>query len=203
MGSVWKNILGLTLLAWLCLFPLADAQETSEGGAALEESSASTSFDRRTVIEEVIREHLLGFYERRLYLAPNIPPHKLTSAAKIHDFDPSRVLLLYDDGFGKGAKSGFLITDEKIYWRFMTGFPPCSLHLEDIVSVEILGNEFRINGLRNGLEIYVGSSSNPEYAANLYATLLEKIRVRVTGLALPPSLCATGVWTEGEEGAEP
>ena len=99
---------------------------------------------RRQRVERIIHEHLRGFLEPRVYFAPRIPPEKLQRATEVYQFDPSRVLMLYDDGLGKGGKTGFCLTEDKIYWRAISGSPPYVLDYRDIRDVVFLKKKLKL-----------------------------------------------------------
>ncbi len=127
---------------------------------------------RKQVVRETIRRKLARFSEPRVHLAPDIPRHKLDNAAQLHGFDASKVLMLYDDGFSGGGKTGFCLTDRKVYWRFVSGSPAYYLDYEDIDQVRVRKKKFLINGN----EVSVTMANNPPRAAEVFAELLEELR---------------------------
>ncbi len=127
---------------------------------------------RRQVVQDAIRRKLAKFSEPRVHVAPDIPRHKLDNAAQVHNFDTSKVLLLYDDGFSGGGKTGFCLTDRKVYWRFVSGSPAYYLDYEDIEQVRVRKKKF----LLNGYDVSVTMANNPPRAAEVFAELLESIR---------------------------
>ncbi len=150
--------------------------ETAKGDVTEQPApSAAAPVKKRTrkqVVQDVIRRKLARFSEPRVHIAPNIPRHKLDNAAQVHNFDTSKVLLLYDDGFSGGGKTGFCLTDRKVYWRFVSGSPAYYLDYEDIDQVRVRKKKF----LLNGYDVSVTMANNPPRAAEVFAELLEDIR---------------------------
>lgn len=127
---------------------------------------------RKQIVQDAIRRKLANFSEPRVHVAPNIPRRKLDNAAQVHGFDTSRVLMLYDDGFSGGGKTGFCLTDRKVYWRFVSGSPAYYLEYEDIDQVRVRKKKL----LLNGYDVSVTMASDPPRAAEVFADLLESIR---------------------------
>ncbi len=80
--------------------------------------------------------------------------------------------MLYDDGLSGGGKTGFCLTDRKVYWRFVSGSPAYYLDYEDIDQVRVRKKKF----LLNGNDVSVTMANNPPRAAEVFAELLEEIR---------------------------
>ncbi len=135
-------------------------------------ASSTKKHSRKQIVTDAIRRKLARFSEPRVHVAPDIPRHKLDNAAQIHNFDTSKVLLLYDDGFSGGGKTGFCLTDRKVYWRFVSGSPAYYLDYQDIEQVRVRKKKF----LLNGYDVSVTMASNPPRAAEVFAELLEAIR---------------------------
>ncbi len=127
---------------------------------------------RQQIVRDVIRRKLAKFSEPRAHIAPDIPRRKLENAAQIHGFDTSKVLFLYDDGFSGGGKTGFCLTDRKVYWRFVSGSPAYYLDFEDIEQVRVRKKKF----LLNGYDVSVTMANDPPRAAEVFADMLETIR---------------------------
>jgi formylglycine-generating enzyme required for sulfatase activity/serine/threonine protein kinase len=74
--------------------------------------------------------------EPRLQFKPKIDPSKLANALDCYGIGvaPESVLALYDDTIFRGAKDGFFITQEGIYWHNQST-APAMLSFEDIQSV--------------------------------------------------------------------
>jgi hypothetical protein len=75
----------------------------------------------RQLVAEKYSHGLKG--NKRIYTAPNFPARKLSNVLKtyaegvsVHD-----VLMLFDNTVLGGAKEGFLLTDEALYWNNMQG----------------------------------------------------------------------------------
>lgn len=164
--------------------------------ATVEFDPPATPAERRTLVEGIIREHLRGFVDRRLHLAPNIPQAKLDSAAQLHGFDPARVLLIWDGGLGKGAKTGFCITDQKVYWREIKSAPRLSLDLADVQTVVSLKNKFLVDGHRFNVVL----AANPPYAAHVFGTLVQKLADVLSTRPLPPPPAPVQTRTETAAG---
>ncbi len=142
--------------------------------------SSATPVEKRTrkqVVQDAIRRKLARYSEPRVHVAPDIPRRKLDNAAQVHDFDTSKVLLLYDDGFSGGGKTGFCLTDRKVYWRFVSGSPAYYLDYEDIEQVRVRKKKF----LLNGYDVSVTMAGDPPRAAEIFADLLETIRDELRG----------------------
>lgn len=132
---------------------------------------------RADTVRDAIYSALRGFSDRRLHLAPNIPRFKLDNVANLHGLDASRVILLYDDGSSGGGKTGFCLTDRRIYWRFIAGDNPYYLDYEDIQRVRVDQTSFTVNDY----PIPTTLAANPAAAARCFADVLEEIRYRLQG----------------------
>lgn len=146
--------------------PVASAPKSSETAPPARRRS------REQIVRDVIRRELSRFSDPRLHIAPDIPRRKLDNAASVHGFNSSDVLLLWDDGFSGGGKTGFCLTDRKVYWRFVSGSPAYFLDFEDVDQVRVRKNKF----LLNGYDVGVTMAGNPPRAAEAFAELLEAIR---------------------------
>ena len=144
--------------------PASAAPPAASGGAAGQ--------SRKQIVQQVIRRKMDRYRESRVHIAPDIPRRKLDNAAQIHGFDTSKVLMLYDDGFSGGGKTGFCLTDRKVYWRFVSGTPAYYLDYEDIDQVRVRKKKFLINGN----EVSTTMAGDPARAAEVFADLLEEIR---------------------------
>ncbi len=127
---------------------------------------------RKQVVLSAIRRRLAKYSDPRVHVAPDIPRRKLDNAAQIHGFDTSKVLMLYDDGLSGGGKTGFCLTDRKVYWRFVSGSPAYYLDYEDVEQVRVRKKKF----LLNGYDVGVTMAADPPRAAEVFAELLEEIR---------------------------
>ena len=139
------------------------SQSSSSGG----ESRAS----RGDVVRAAIAAELRGYGDRRLHLAPNIPRFKLDNVASLHGLDPRRVIMLYDDGSGGGGKTGFCLTDRRMYWRFVAGSENYYIDYEDIQQVRAGRTSFSVNGY----DVPTTLASNSTEAAERFADLIERI----------------------------
>ena len=74
----------------------------------------------------------------RLFLAPDIPPSKLSGALAQHRaaVGTAPVLVLYDDTLLGGAEDGFLVTAGGLYWKNLLEPARC-LGWEDFVASEV------------------------------------------------------------------
>ena len=127
---------------------------------------------REQIVKSAIRRASGKYSDARFHVAPNIPRFKLDNVAQVHNLDTSRVLMLYDDGFSGGGKTGFCLTDRKVYWRFVSGSPAYFLDFEDVSEVRVRKKKFFINGY----DVGVTMAANPPRAAEVFADLLEEIR---------------------------
>lgn len=132
---------------------------------------------RENIARDAIFSSLRGFSDRRLHLAPNIPRFKLDNVASLHGLDSSRVILLFDDGAGGGGKTGFCLTDRRIYWRFIAGGDPLFLDYEEVRRVRADRTSFTVNGY----EVPTSLASNPSLAAQRFADMIEEIRYQLEG----------------------
>lgn len=126
---------------------------------------------RGDIVRAAIDSELRGFGDRRLHLAPNIPRFKLDNVANLHGLDSRRVILLYDDGSGGGGKTGFCLTDRRMYWRFVAGSENYYLDYEDIGQVRAGRTSFSVNGY----DVPTTLASNSREAAERFADLVERI----------------------------
>ncbi len=128
--------------------------------------------NRRDRVLSVVRRSLSRYSDPRLHIYPDIPRFKADNAASVHGMDPSKILVLYDDGFRAGGKTGFVITDRRIFWRFVSGSDALYLDFQDIQSSIARKNKF----LLNGYEVSTTMSSSPRHAAETYADLALALR---------------------------
>ncbi len=156
---------------------LAKGEATAPQPAPPRAAAPANGRSRKQVVQDMIRRRLAKLSEPRAHVAPDIPRRKLDNAAQIHGFDISRVLMLYDDGLSGGGKTGFCLTDRKIYWRFVSGSPAYYLDYEDIEQVRVRKKKF----LLNGYDVSVTMAANPPRAAEVFAELLEEIRDELRG----------------------
>jgi hypothetical protein len=127
---------------------------------------------RRDRVLSVVRRSLGRYSDPRLHLSPNIPRFKTDNAASVHGMDPRHILVLYDDGFKGGGKTGFVITDRRIYWRFVSGSDALYLDFRDIQSAIGRKNKF----LLNGYDVSTTMSTDSRYAAQVYSDLALALR---------------------------
>ena len=126
---------------------------------------------RKDIVRNAIRRELKGYSDPRLHLAPNIPRFKLDNVASLHGLDPRRVLLLYDDGSGGGGKTGFCLTDRRVYWRLIAGSDPYFIDYEDISQVRVGRSGFTINGY----DVPTTLASSSSLAAERFGDMIESI----------------------------
>ncbi|MEM7585176.1 MAG: hypothetical protein AAF560_17435 [Acidobacteriota bacterium] len=123
-------------------------------------------------VMRVVNRALARYSDPRLHVHPNVPRVKADNAASIHGMDPRKILVLYDDGFRGGGKTGFAITDRRIYWRFVSGADALYLDFQDIQSAIARKNKF----LLNGYDVSTTMSGNSRQAAEVYADLALALR---------------------------
>ena len=127
---------------------------------------------RRDRVLSVVNRSLRGYRDPRLHIYPNVPREKADNAASVHGMDPRKILVLYDDGLRAGGKTGFAITEGRVYWRFIKGSDPLYLEFRDIQSAIARKSKF----LLNGYEVGTTMSSDSRYAAQIYADLMIALR---------------------------
>ncbi len=120
----------------------------------------------------VVNRSLKGYRDPRLHIYPNVPRTKADNAAVIHDIDPRSILVLYDDGLRAGGKTGFVITDKEVLWRFVKGSDRFYIAFREIESAIARKNKF----LLNGHDVGTTMSSNSRSAAQTYADLMISLR---------------------------
>ncbi len=140
--------------------------------SAVAPKAAAPARSRKQVVQDAIGRRLAKYSDPRVHIAPDIPRRKLDNAAQIHGLDASKVLMLYDDGLSGGGKTGFCLTDRKVYWRFVSGSGAYYLDYEDIEQVRVRKKKF----LLNGYDVGVTMAAEPPRAAEVFAELLEEIR---------------------------
>lgn len=123
---------------------------------------------RQDRVLSVVNRSLRGYRDARLHIYPHIPRDKADNAASVHGMDPRGILVLYDDGLRGGGKTGFVITERRVYWRFVKGADPLYLEFRDIQSAIARKNKF----LLNGYDVSTTMSSDSRYAAEIYADLM-------------------------------
>lgn len=136
------------------------------------QKSPPPRLSNRDVVLDVVRRSLGRYGDPRLHIYPNIPRVKADNAASVHGMDPRSILVLYDDGLGSGGKTGFVLTDRRVYWRFVAGDQPYYLDYRDIQSAIARKNKF----LLNGYDVPTTLSSDSRYAAQVYADLMMELR---------------------------
>ncbi len=149
----------------------ATKKKVVKAGSPKSEPSAK-GLNRRDRVLSVARRSLARYSDPRLHIYPDIPRFKADNAASIHGMDPTKILVLYDDGFRAGGKTGFVVTDRRIYWRFVSGADALYLDFQDIQSSIARKNKF----LLNGYEVSTTMSSSPRHAAETYADLALALR---------------------------
>lgn len=134
-------------------------------------SRSRTQSDRDLVLQVVQRS--LGRYgDPRLHIYPDIPRQKADNAATVHGIDPHSILVLYDDGLRGKGKTGWVLTDRRVYWRFVSGDDPYFLDFRDIDSAIARKNKF----LLNGYDVPTTMSDDSRYAAQKHADLMMDLR---------------------------
>ena len=150
----------------------ADTKKTqSQSSGTKTAGSGDMRSQRKDVVRSAIRRELRGYSDRRLHLAPDIPRFKLDNVADLHGLDPRRVLLLYDDGSGGGGKTGFCLTDRRIYWRLIAGSDPYFIDYEDISQVRVGRSGFTVNGY----DVPTTLAANSSLAAERFGDMVESI----------------------------
>lgn len=149
----------------------ADDKASAKSETTQTRSGGDIRTQRRDVVLSAIRSELRGFSDRRLHVGNDIPRFKLDNVAELHGLDPRRVLLLYDDGSGGGGKTGFCLTDRRMYWRFVAGSDNFFLDYEDIGPVRAGRTSFSVNGY----DVPTSLAGNSAEAAERFADLIERI----------------------------
>lgn len=77
------------------------------------------ALDQRAAFLKKIRKAFKGVTHNSLYFCGAIPPEKASAATKAYapNVAPDAIMLLYDNTILGGAKDGFLLTVDAIYWR--------------------------------------------------------------------------------------
>lgn len=127
---------------------------------------------RRDRVLSVVRRSLGRYSDPRLHISPNVPRFKADNAASVHGMDPRDILVLYDDGFNGGGKTGFAITERRIYWRFVSGADALYLDFRDIQGAIARKNKF----LLNGYDVSTTMSTDTRHAAEVYSDLALALR---------------------------
>ncbi len=138
-------------------------------------SSGSRSSRRgssKDQVLDIVDDSLDGYRDPRLHVHPHIPQGKANNAASVHGIDRRDILVLYDDGLMGGGKTGFVITDSRVYWRFVSGSDPYYIDFGDIRSAIPYNNKLVLNGYDVGTTM----SSNSSYAAEVFADLMLDLR---------------------------
>ncbi|GIW92278.1 MAG: hypothetical protein KatS3mg110_0319 [Pirellulaceae bacterium] len=142
---------------------------------------------------ENIREALGDFNDRRLHLAPSIPPVKLNNAVRAFGCGvlPSSVLLLYDNSLWGSARCGLMLTTSSVCFRNVREDPVRIPYgeIETVLHVDrkgfFLGPVVVVNGHRIDLDLAVDASG----AARILAETIQRFSGRKCGL--DASLAAT------------
>lgn len=152
--------------------PKTSAAPTPSSGSKTSASPKPRARSRQDRVLDVVNGNLRKYRDPRLHIHPNIPRFKADNAASVHGMDPRSILVLYDDGLGGGGKTGFAITESRVYWRFVKGSDPLYIEFRDIQSAIARKNKF----LLNGYDVGTTMSSNSRHAAEVYADLMVSLR---------------------------
>ena len=131
-------------------------------------SNAPRQLSNRDRVLQVVQRSLGRYGDPRLHIYPDIPRHKADNAAAVHGIDPRSIVVLYDDGLRGGGKTGWLLTEHRVYWRFVSGDQPYFLDFRDIENTIARKNKF----LLNGYDVPTTMSNDSRYAAEKYADLM-------------------------------
>ncbi len=102
------------------------------------------------IISQIVSHHASSIEDHHIFLHPNIPPKKISSALEAYakDVEPDEVLVLIDSTLSGNAKDGALLTATGFYARNKWQ-KPSSIDLAEIDSIAFretkLGNEILIN----------------------------------------------------------
>lgn len=150
---------------------LQETQAAAQQAATQRAASPPPARSPRDIVRGAIQAELGGFVDPRLYLAPNIPREILNEAAALHGFDPQRAQLVWADGLGGGAKTGFIVTDQRLYWRYIKGDPPLRLELRALESSWAQRKKLHVNGY----QLPVVMAQDSREAARRFAALFSRL----------------------------
>ena len=119
--------------------------------------------------------------ESRLQFKPKIDPSKLANALDCYGSGvaPESVLALYDDTIFRGAKDGFFITQDGIYWHNQFA-APAMLSFEDIQSVTFSEGWATTAVVINDAEINISMADNKNRFVRGFAESLQPFAVPST-----------------------
>ena len=151
--------------------PEAEESAANPPGAAAALPSSSSAppsnMSRKDQVLSVVRKSLGRYSDERLHIHPNIPQKKADNAAEVHGIDPRSILVLYDDGLRGRGKTGFVITERRMHWRFIAGDDPYYVDFRDIQSAVPQKSKF----ILNGYDVSTTMSADSRFAAQVYADM--------------------------------
>jgi len=137
-------------------------------------------------VAEFIRQSLQAQASAVLYVAPHIPEKKLQGAVSAYAVlrPGEQVIALFDNTVMGSAKSGFVITDQRVVWKAEFSAQITSLNLSDLEMVSVTGGKLRLRsgGGEYSLELAIMS---PNLAAAVGGVLQAVIGQLRTGVGVP------------------
>jgi hypothetical protein len=100
---------------------ITEPQAAEPAAAKLATVISQSDLDRRAAFLKLARKAFQGITNPHLWFSGAIPPEKASAATKVYAPHVSQdaIMLLYDNtGFG-GARNGFLLTVDAIYWHYL------------------------------------------------------------------------------------
>jgi hypothetical protein len=100
---------------------ITEPQAAEPAAAKLATVISQSDLDRRAAFLKLARKAFQGITNQHLWFSAAIPPEKASAATKVYAPHVSQdaIMLLYDNtGFG-GARNGFLLTVDAIYWHYL------------------------------------------------------------------------------------
>jgi hypothetical protein len=103
-------------------------------GATSTPAISKSDLDRRAVFLEQVRKAFREVGGRSVWFGGAIPPNKASAAITAYapNVAQDAIMLLYDNTILGGAKNGFLLTVDAIYWKNHTGVKPGFCRYVDI-----------------------------------------------------------------------
>ncbi|HKY26640.1 MAG TPA: toll/interleukin-1 receptor domain-containing protein [Pyrinomonadaceae bacterium] len=125
---------------------------------------------------EEMKKSLEGLAGKSLFIG-TIPPKKLKNAINAYatQVAPEDVLLLYDDTVFGGAKDGFLLTADAVYWRNDGGDEADQFRYAEIRKVDFLKYSASAAVILNEKEIKITMADDKDKLAESVANVIRRL----------------------------
>ena len=138
-------------------------------------AKVSDKADASELVEEM-KKSLEGLAGKSLFIG-TIPPKKLKNAINTYatQVAPEDVLVLYDDTVFGGAKDGFLLTADAVYWRNDGGDEAEQFRYTEIRKVDFLKYSASAAVILNEKEIKITMADDKDKLAESVANVIRRL----------------------------